>query len=89
MDSEDANPNTDENRTANKPSLISSFDKGQSHFALTYFPIYFLSLCKQVFALVGLGEGRMAKFFNAFRRKKLSEENVSVNAAWADVERSE
>lgn len=30
----------------------------------------------------------MAKFFNAFRRKKLSEENVSVNAAWADVERS-
>lgn len=33
------------------------------------------------------GEGRMAKFFNAFRRKKLSEENVSVNAAWTDVER--
>ncbi|XP_034238735.1 X-linked retinitis pigmentosa GTPase regulator-like isoform X2 [Thrips palmi] len=33
------------------------------------------------------GEGRMAKFLNAFRRKKLSEENVSVNAAWTDVER--
>ncbi|KAK3926061.1 X-linked retinitis pigmentosa GTPase regulator [Frankliniella fusca] len=35
-------------------------------------------------AAVEKGEGKVAKFFSAFRRKKLSEENLSVNTAWTD-----
>ncbi|XP_052123061.1 X-linked retinitis pigmentosa GTPase regulator-like isoform X2 [Frankliniella occidentalis] len=40
-----------------------------------------------IMANIDKGEGKMAKFFNAFRRKKLSEENVSVNKAWTDDNR--